>query len=195
LLDLLGPLSGGVLDVGCGVGAWADELRAAGAQRLTGIEPAEAAADRARTRYDIVRAEPIELLELDALGGEPFAHVIAADVLEHLVDPWRVLRALHGWSLPAATLAISVPNARNFRLSLALVLGGRFTYRTSGLMDWTHLRWFTRASLEDALRLSGWEPQRWRWVTAGKSRLLGSATRGASDPFLAPQIQVVARRA
>ena len=194
LLSLLGPLSGSVLDVGCGVGAWADDLRAAGARRLTGIEPAADAAAQARGRYDAVIGEPIEQLAPPAFAREPFDHVIAADVLEHLVDPWSALRALHGWSRPAATLAVSVPNARHYRLSLGLLLGGRFTYRASGVMDWTHLRWFTRASLDDALRRSGWQPQRWRWVTAGRARALGSATRGASDPFLARQIQVVARR-
>jgi len=195
LLALLGPLSGSVLDVGCGVGAWADALRAAGAQRLTGIEPAADAAAEARTRYDAVIAEPIEQLEPATLGGTAFAHVIAADVLEHLADPWSVLRALHGWAFPGATLAVSVPNARHYRVSLGLLLGGRFTYRASGVMDWTHLRWFTRASLDHALRRTGWTPQRWRWVTAGRSRTLGTATRGVSDPFLAQQIHVVARRA
>lgn len=195
LLALIGPLSGSVLDVGCGAGAWAQALRTAGAQHLTGIEPAADAAAEARIRYDAVIVEPIEQLEAGTFGDQAFDHVLAADVLEHLVDPWRVLRTLHGWALPGATLAVSVPNARHYRLSLGLVLGGRFAYRASGVMDWTHLRWFTRASLDHALRLTGWTPQRWRWVTAGRSRALGSATRGASDPFLAQQIHVVARRA
>lgn len=195
LLNLLGSLHGPVLDVGCGAGAWADSLRSAGASPLIGIEPHEAAAERARLGYDLIVGERLEDLDLRALGGEHFGAVIAADVLEHLVDPWEALRRFHRWSRPGATLAVSVPNARYYRVSGGLLLAGRFTYGRSGVMDWTHLRWFTQLSLDRSLRLTGWVPQRWDLAVSGKRMHLGRVLGGRTDPLLASQIRVVAEKA
>ncbi|MGI8730520.1 MAG: class I SAM-dependent methyltransferase [Solirubrobacteraceae bacterium] len=195
LLELIGPLQGRVLDVGCGIGGWSDELRAAGAERLVGIEPAARAAQQARLRYDDVIGEPIERLQPSTFGEQTFSHVLAADVLEHLVNPWAALRTMHGWAAPDATLAVCVPNARHYRVSLGLLLAGRFSYAASGVMDWTHLRWFTRASLDQGLRATGWTPQHWRWVVAGgRSAIADRVLRGVGSPWLAQQIQVVAQR-
>lgn len=194
MLDLLGDLHGPVLDIGCGVGAWAGALRRAGATTLVGVEPNKAAAIAARSAYDLVATDRLDCLELEDLGGQPFAHIIAADVLEHLVDPWAVLRRCHRWSREGATLAISVPNARYYRLSLGLLLAGRFTYQRSGVMDWTHLRWFTQRSLARSLEITDWVPLRWDWEISGKrmraSRLLG----GKPTPLLASQLRVIARQ-
>ncbi len=193
LLALVGPLSGRVLDVGCGAGAWAESLRRAGGQTLVGIEPAPEAAAIARERYDAVVEDALESVDLARLGGQPFDHVIVADVLEHLVDPWAALRRFREWSSPAATLAVSVPNSRYYRLSLALLLGGRFTYARSGVMDWTHLRWFTQASLDRSLRVTGWEPQHWGWaIGSGKRQAIARLLGGATNSLLAAQLRVVA---
>jgi len=195
LLDLMGELCGSVLDLGCGTGLWAPELRRQGAARLTGIEPSPASAARAREHYDHVAIAPVEELELADLGGTPFDRVVAADVLEHLVDPWEALRRLHEWTRPGGELAVSVPNLRYYRVSVALMLGGRFEYQPSGVMDWTHLRWFTQRSLRHTLTHCGWHPVRWEWALTGKRDRLSRVSAGCLDGLLGSQIRVVSVRA
>jgi 2-polyprenyl-3-methyl-5-hydroxy-6-metoxy-1,4-benzoquinol methylase len=194
LLEIMGRLNGAVLDVGCGVGLWAPELRRQGATQLTGIDSSLLAAALARDRYDHIVAAPIESLELDDLGGKPFEHVVAADVLEHLVDPWAALRLFHDWTRVGAQLAVSVPNLRYYKVSLALVMGGRFEYEPSGVMDWTHLRWFTKRSLSHSLAHSGWRPIRWGWALGGKRELVSHISGGCLDGLCASQIRVVSVR-
>ena len=146
LLDLFEPKRR-VLDVGCGTGAWVPLLRRKGVENIVGIEFAVAAADQAERVYDRVVRQPVENVSLDDLGAQPFDTIIAADVIEHLVDPWHELRRWTGWVVPGGQLVISVPNLRYFRLVSSLVQG-RFDYSDEGgLMDRTHLRWFTRRSL------------------------------------------------
>ena len=190
LLALLGPMTGNVL----GVGAWADALREAGAERLTGIEPAQAAAADACTRYDAMIREPIEQLAPATFGGQAFSHVLAADVLEHLANPWAALEALHAWALDGATLVCRSPTLATTAFRWACSSGGGSA--TAVRASWTGrtCAGLRHACLDRALRKTGWEPERWRWATAGRSAVVGRATLGVSDPFLAGQIQVVARR-
>jgi hypothetical protein len=80
-------------------------------------------------------------------------------VLEHLVDPWTALRELHERTGPACRLALSVPNVRHYTVVLPLLCKGEFRYRDQGIMDRTHLHFFTRDSLVEMLRECGWEVQ------------------------------------
>jgi 2-polyprenyl-3-methyl-5-hydroxy-6-metoxy-1,4-benzoquinol methylase len=191
LLELFVP-GQRVLDIGCGTGAWGSELTARGATELIGIEIAPAAADIARTRYDQVLTVPSEELNAGRLGGT-FDTIIAADVIEHLVDPFSELRRWVDWCTPGGELVISTPNLRHFRVLRDLAVRGRFDYIDGGgVMDRTHLRWFTEASLADALSAAGWGVQRWGRVTTGKSGSVNRVARGRLNGLLAPQIQVVA---
>src|SRR5258708_4852424 len=102
IVDGLPRPIGSVLDVGCGAGGLGPGLRAAGATRLTGVEVVPSAAETARTRYDEVVEAPIE----EALGRleGPFDTVLCLDVLEHLVDPERIVRDLRRVTAPGARL-------------------------------------------------------------------------------------------
>jgi len=191
LLDLFEPRRR-VLDVGCGTGAWVPELRRKGAQDIVGIEFATAAADQAELVYDRLVREPVEKVALDDLGGQPFDTIIAADVIEHLVDPWRELRRWTAWAAPGGQLVLSTPNLRYFRLLDSLVRG-RFDYSDEGgLMDRTHLRWFTQRSLANELELAGWQPVVWGTPDGRRSRLLDRASLGLLQDFLVPQLRAVA---
>lgn len=192
LLRLMGQLQGRVLDVGCGQGAWAEQLRAAGAAELIGVEVVDETRRVAATRYDGVLAQPVESLTASDFDG-PFSWVIFADVLEHLVDPWSILRRSRSWATPDACMAVSVPNAQYYRISGAL-LAGRFNYTSSGVMDWTHLRWFTSSSLEHALRSAGWMPVHWGLVMGPRRRTVSRFTAGSINGLLAHQLHVVAQR-
>jgi SAM-dependent methyltransferase len=160
-----------------------------------GIEFAPPAADQAELVYDRVVRSPVETVSREQLGGEGFDTIIAADVLEHLVDPWRELGRWADWLLPGGQLVLSVPNLRYFRLLLALA-GGRFDYSDAGgLMDRTHLRWFTRASLGRDLVSAGWKPLMWGAPDGARSRRIDRALRGLLGDFLVPQLRVIAGRA
>lgn len=145
---------GRALDVGCGAGAVGLQLRDAGASHVTGIELFEDAAAIAERRLDRVVQGPVEtsLAELT----EPFDTVVCYDVLEHLADPYVVLRELREHAAPGARLHVSVPNARNWRLFRDLFVRGTFGYSDWGHRDHTHLRWFTSRDLAAAVSEAGW---------------------------------------
>jgi 2-polyprenyl-3-methyl-5-hydroxy-6-metoxy-1,4-benzoquinol methylase len=139
---------GRVLDVGCASGANAEVLRRHGATHLTGIDSDEAFAAEARSRYDEVVHGwvPDDLI----WPAESFDTVLAYDVLEHLYDPWGTVKQLAALLKPGGQLHVSLPNARSKKLWLPLLLRGTFAYEPEGIMDVTHLRFFTR---RDAIAL------------------------------------------
>jgi 2-polyprenyl-3-methyl-5-hydroxy-6-metoxy-1,4-benzoquinol methylase len=184
---------GSVLDVGCGEGRAAAGLRRAGATRIVGIELDEAAAAVAAGNYDVVRAGPVEV-ELDEVDG-PFDTILLYDVLEHLVDPWEVLRRLHAVSVPGARVHVSLPNARHWTLLRDLALRGTFGYTPAEHRDVTHLRWFTRRDLVELLDTTGWTVD---GVDFGElrplSRLAARLSRNVSAELLAYQLSALAHR-
>jgi 2-polyprenyl-3-methyl-5-hydroxy-6-metoxy-1,4-benzoquinol methylase len=180
---------GAVLDVGCGAGGVGPGLRAAGATRLTGIEVVPDQAELARGRYDQVIAAPVE----EALGqvDGPFDTILCLDVLEHLVDPERVLRDLHGVAAPGARLQVSLPNARHVSLMKDLIFRGTFGYTDWGHRDRTHLRWFTRRDIVDAMERTEWAVQRVSHPELSRSKGLDRLTKGRSTEFLVGQWYVL----
>jgi SAM-dependent methyltransferase len=182
-----------VLDVGCGSGGSAPSLRAAGAEWISGIELDDRAAAAAARVYDEVRTGPAER-ELAAVS-EPFDTILLYDVLEHLVDPWELLRQLQRVAASGARVHVSVPNARHWTLLRDLAFRGTFGYTPAEHRDVTHLRWFTRRDLVGLLESTGWTLD---GVDFGAlrplSRRLASLTRGRSPEFLAYQLSALAHR-
>jgi len=198
LLDLVPPsfVPERVLDVGCAEGGNAPELRRMGAKVLVGVEIDHRAAAVAKQRFDRVIERSIE--EGEALGLEPgsFSLIICADVLEHLVDPWSTLRYLRTLVAPDGYLLASIPNVRFYGVLLPLLFWGRFEYGVSGVLDITHLRFFTRPGIDAMLRQAGWLPARWSSDRLGlKHRLVNSLTLGLIRDFLVVQHYVLARPA
>jgi SAM-dependent methyltransferase len=133
-----------VLEVGCGSGALGQLLRLRG-HHVTGLELVPEMAEHARGRLDqVVTADvetegfPFPLASFDAL--------IFADVLEHLVDPWRVLREAADVLADGGVVVTSIPNVQNLDVLRRLVRG-RWDYRARGLLDRGHLRFFTLRSI------------------------------------------------
>lgn len=144
-----------VLEVGCGAGATLQWLRSAGlAGHTTGVEPAADAAAVARTRVDRLLEGTLEQ-HLSALPQEGFDLVLCLDVLEHLVDPWQAARDLRALLRPGGTMIVSLPNVRNHRVVLPLLLGGHWEYRDAGIMDRTHLRFFSHHGARELLEGAG----------------------------------------
>ena len=184
---------GRVLDVGCGEGRTGSSLRHAGASWISGIEIDPEVAERAAGTYDEVRAGPVET-ELEGVTG-PFDTILLYDVLEHLVDPWEVLRQLHAVAADAARVQVSLPNARHWSLLRDLALRGTFGYTPAEHRDVTHLRWFTRRDLVELLESTGWAVDGVDFGTLRPvSKLAARLTRNLSAELLAYQLSAIAHR-
>lgn len=139
-----------VLELGPATGYMTRALAARGC-RVVGIEIDAQMARRAAAHAERMIVGDLETLDFAAeLGDDRFDVIVAADVLEHTRDPLRILTSLREFLTPDGFFVISVPNVAHGSVRLAL-LAGRFEYRDIGLMDRTHLRFFTRETLEQLL--------------------------------------------
>jgi 2-polyprenyl-3-methyl-5-hydroxy-6-metoxy-1,4-benzoquinol methylase len=142
-----------VLDVGCATGYLAERMTASGCS-VVGIEIDETAAALAREHCADVVVADIDGVDLATLVEGPFDVVLFGDVLEHLRDPLRPLASAAGVLADDGWIVASVPNVAHVSVRLAL-LAGEFTYSATGLLDRTHLRFFTPRTFEDFLEEAG----------------------------------------
>ena len=137
-----------VLDLGCGPGVLGERLTKEKRCLVDGIEGNPAAAALAAERMNRVVVADLEDGALAThLGAERYDFIVCADVIEHLRRPEAVLTQLTALLRPEGRVLLSIPNVGYAGLVGAL-LNGDFRYRSEGLLDETHLRFFTRASLD-----------------------------------------------
>lgn len=182
-----------VIDVGCGTGALLAALRDEGKlAEGVGIEVDPRAAALAAARLDRVLEIDIESSALpDDIGL--FDYIICADVLEHLVDPWSALAKLRQLLAPDGRFVISIPNVRHLTVLLALALRGRWDYVPEGILDATHLRFFTRATALEMVDRAGLTTHEVVPVIRGrKARLLQALSGGLLRDLVAFQYLIVA---
>ncbi len=145
-----------VLDIGCGAGVLGARVRERNKAEVIGIERNEKAASQARRSLDKVLLADVEAIDFaKVFGTRMFDCVIVADVIEHLNNPWLLLSQIHKVLTDDGVLVVSVPNIRHWRIARALIFRGRWDYEDQGILDRTHLRFFTRATLHDALSHAG----------------------------------------
>ena len=145
-----------VLDLGCGTGWQARQLVDQGCT-VVGVEFDTKAAARATPWCERVIVCDLDLVDLPTeLGPDSFDAVAAGDILEHLRDPARLLRSLTGVLNPGGRVVASIPNVAHGSVRLAL-LTGAFPYEHAGILDRTHLRFFTLASIQELFESSGFE--------------------------------------
>jgi SAM-dependent methyltransferase len=135
-----------VLDVGCGPGVLGEYLGRERNCTVDGIEHNLEAAALARRSYHKVLVGDLETFDFEALKGASYDYIVCADVLEHLRQPEVVVRQLTSLLSKNGRLILSIPNVAYAGL-IAALLNGEFRYRGLGLLDATHLRFFTRKSL------------------------------------------------
>jgi GT2 family glycosyltransferase/2-polyprenyl-3-methyl-5-hydroxy-6-metoxy-1,4-benzoquinol methylase/glycosyltransferase involved in cell wall biosynthesis len=145
-----------VLDLGTGSGALGQHLRDNSGCTVDGVTYNQHEAEIARPHYRRVQVADLE--DPGWISNFPDARydfIVCADVLEHLRQPALALTACRSLLAPGGKVLISVPNAAYSGL-VAELLQGEFTYRDEGLLDRTHLRFFTRTSLLRFLKEQGW---------------------------------------
>ena len=173
IAPLLPERASRVLELGCGAGATLAWLRATGrAEHAVGVELFASAAQQARQFADEIYCLDFERDPLPQGLGQ-FDLILCLDVLEHLIDPWAAVdRLVREQLVGGGTLIVSVPNIRHYSVLLPLLFHGRWQYEERGLLDRTHLRFFTYGSAMQLLNhpqlgvarcmRTGFEPGSWK---------------------------------
>jgi 2-polyprenyl-3-methyl-5-hydroxy-6-metoxy-1,4-benzoquinol methylase len=188
-----------ILDLGCSTGALGAGLKASRGAVVVGVEIDPAHAREAERFLDrVVTGDAEAVLAGTELAGERFDCVVAADVLEHLRDPWTALRRAVALLEPGGTVVVSLPNVRFFETFWQLGVRGRWPRRAHGIFDRTHLRWFTLRDARELLEGAGLEVGEVRpliRVRPGGSRFdrrFGWLARTPLAPFFAFQYLLAA---
>ncbi|HLY90295.1 MAG TPA: class I SAM-dependent methyltransferase [Acetobacteraceae bacterium] len=178
------------LEIGCGAGAtmaWLRQKRQI--EYAAAVEIVAEAASRAEAVFDDVVLGDINCARLE-FKRRQFDLILALDVIEHLPDPAAALASLHDHLEPNGTLIVSLPNVAHYHVSLPLFFLGKWEYRDQGLLDRTHMRFFTMSSAVALIQDAGFQvrrvmlkrqfpnvfaavgltSQRWRWYS---NRILG----------------------
>jgi 2-polyprenyl-3-methyl-5-hydroxy-6-metoxy-1,4-benzoquinol methylase len=155
-----------MLEVGCAAGEFAASIRADNpGVVIWGVEPSREAASIAARRLDkVIRCsfEP----GIPELVGQKFDCVVFNDVLEHIPDPENILRETRQYLTEGGVIVASIPNILYFYEITKILITEDWEYRDSGILDKTHLRFFTRKSIVRLFRSAGYEIQEIRGINA-----------------------------
>jgi len=143
-----------VLDVGCAEGAFGSLLKTERGATVWGVEINREAASIAAGKIDEVLIGDI----VDVYNDLPKSHfdcIIFNDILEHLVDPWSILKSLSSCLTKNGYIVASIPNIRYYKVIDDLVFRKIFEYQPYGVLDETHLRFFTESTIKSLITSCG----------------------------------------
>jgi 2-polyprenyl-3-methyl-5-hydroxy-6-metoxy-1,4-benzoquinol methylase len=195
VLRLLPTQFAKVVDVGGAAGSTLSAIRQMTPEAATiCLDADEHSLDRARARghqtvlCDLNREIPNVFDDCDV--------VLFLDILEHLNDPWAVLARIAGRLRPNTTVVVSLPNVRYWSVSLDLVLRGRWKLQDAGVLDRTHLRFFTRSTGVELVKNSGLVLTKItaKVATGRRFKLIDALTLGVFRDFLSPQYLYLATK-
>ncbi len=184
-----------VLDVGCGMGNTLLRIQELlNSHWIGGVELEPEAAAEARGKLNALYTTSIEQRDLP-VPEETLDLILCLDVLEHLKDPWETVKYLHKLLRPGGSLIVSIPNVRNRHVLIPLALRGMWEYTDSGILDRTHLRFFTRKTAIDMIRSANFTVQK-VLITGGisrgrKGRFLTALVPGGIQEFFARQYLIL----
>lgn len=184
-----------MLDVGCGAGRFANAIKNRTGCETWGIEPVVSEAEEAKKILDEVKTGYFE--DVFPTISKQFDVVCFNDVLEHMVDPCHTLRLSKDLLSPHGMVIASIPNILHYQEFFDILINKDFRYAESGIMDRTHLRWFTRKSMirmfEECgfkvLKVHGLDP-----TPSKKMFLLNLLSFGYFSDMRYPQFAIVAER-
>lgn len=145
-----------VIDIGCGNGCFAEIIKNQNKAEVWGIELMQSEAEIAASVLDKVFVGECEK-HLDALPNNYFDVIYFNDVLEHLVDPYSVLEIIRSKLSINGILISSIPNVRYHNTFMKLLIKKDWKYESYGVMDFTHLRFFTEKSIKRMYKEAGYE--------------------------------------
>jgi methionine biosynthesis protein MetW len=151
IIDMI-PLESRVLDVGCGTGSCTILIKEMRDAEVVGIEP-----QSERDQIALARGLEVHVCDFteEALNSiAPFDVIVFADVLEHLSNPMAALESARRGLRNNGFIIASIPNVAHWTVRLNL-LRGRFNYEPAGIMDASHLRWFTKSTIEMLFQSAG----------------------------------------
>jgi 2-polyprenyl-3-methyl-5-hydroxy-6-metoxy-1,4-benzoquinol methylase len=186
-----------ILELGCSNGALGAAIKARQQALVVGVEIDRDYGELASGRLDrVIVCDVEEFARAQAPPEAPFDCLIAADVLEHLVDPWSALARCVAYLAPGATVIVSLPNVIYASALMRVLIARSWPREPQGIFDATHLRWFTRTDALEMLRGAGLQPEHvhpnfflegWKlWI----ARLLA---RTPLRDFMAAQYVILAR--
>ncbi len=184
---------GYAIDIGCATGKLGKTLLAKNiVARCDGIELTPEAARVATQNLHQVWPGSLESNQ-ENVPWEQYDLLIMADVLEHLADPWSALKQLRSKTRTDCKLLLSIPNIRHYKVVLPLLFKDEFRYRDHGIMDSTHLHFYTASSIVETLNECGWK------VTRRDSHMKRSYRRWYMptrllEPFVAVQYLLMAEK-
>lgn len=184
-----------ILEIGCGHGGTGElALREGKCCEYVGVEISEAAAQVARQKLSAIVVGNVETIDLP-WPDEYFDAVVISEVLEHLIDPWRVMRRLRPKLRMGGQVMASSPNIAQYRVIRSL-LRGDWVLADRGVFDRTHLRWFTPKAYCNMFSDAGYAVDEIGPVVSfsWRARLFSLMTRRRFDHILMRQIMVVAHR-
>jgi len=152
-----------VLDVGCSTGVLGEKIKQRETTEVVGVELDEQMAKIARENLDSVIVGDVEKVDLEKhFPPGYFDCIIFADILEHLKNPWDVLKNATGVLDKEGVIVASIPNVRHYTTIINLLFKGYWPYRERGIHDRTHLRFFTLKNIKDLFQCAGLEITRTR---------------------------------
>lgn len=184
-----------ILDVGCGHGRMgAYLLKGVSGRRVYGIELFEEAAEKAKEVLTDVVCGDIETMQIP-FDSDFFDCIVFADVLEHVRSPQEILRKLYPFLKPGGVIISSIPNMRHYTVILRLLSRG-WEYDDFGHFDRTHLRFFSKRSMNELISDAGFviESCTPRIVASKKMQALNALCFGSLGDFLAYQYVLKARK-
>lgn len=195
VFDIVPQPAGRVLDLGGGVGATGAALKRA--RGATHVVVADLVTGDTADGVDVAVSgnleDPAFLRTLLADHG-PFDTILCLDVLEHLRDPWTTVAELRSGLAENGVIVASIPNINHHSLVLPLVFRGRYELQDAGLLDRTHLRWFTRASAIEMMTQSGLKLETVSGYLGRKKGLINALTFGTLARFMIMQYLIRVRR-
>ena len=152
-----------VLEIGCACGATLREIGARSpSARLYGVELNDKAAEIAAP-YATILSMDVECLDPSQVA-ERFDYIVMGDVIEHLQNPWKAIENMRELLAPGGEVIASIPNVGHIS-NLYEVLSGNWTYKSMGLLDRTHLRFFTKKEIIKLFQEAQFDIQDMRYVT------------------------------